>query len=202
MREILAPLEVIDELFAPYSDCDPARRPPSEWREKAHFIRILKLEDEDNFKHIPCLNDAERVEKLANSLVRYRCMVQDVLEPEVYPSVLIPRDNSKMVTMKYREVQSTDLRPRHLAMRGVYQCVALPGESAWAKARPATPVTLQGKRKAHVMEGDDSEDSGAAIVKLYDADEESLKVCETVEVLGVLCICGGPGMRLHGLYVA
>ncbi|CAE8621728.1 unnamed protein product, partial [Polarella glacialis] len=77
------PLAVIDALFAPRAREGGA--PPPEWGERAHFIQALGLEDEENFSKIPCLNDVELAESVAPfSLVRYRCLVQDVFEPELY----------------------------------------------------------------------------------------------------------------------
>ena len=268
-REISKPLEVIDDLFAPYANSyntgPTGTLPPREWREKAHFIRCLQLQDEDNFRHIPCLNDLnkEELESVAHqSLVRYRCMVQDVLEPEVYSSLLLQTDShgkAKLLTTKYREICSaanvSDLGNQGLGTRGVYYCVPMPGESVWARApgrssaltaksaepetrerppkqrkggggtkipcsdtdtgdpepaepaEPAEPQGLSSFKSSNLSTG-----SVSCVVKLYDADEEILRLCETVEILGVFCMdCNQPPAdlcdegdnlpRLHGLFV-
>ena len=264
-REISKPLEVIDDLFAPYADSYntglAGTLPPREWREKAHFIRFLQLQDEDNFRHIPCLNDLneEELESVAHqSLVRYRCMVQDVLEPEVFSSLLVQTDSygkAKLLTTKYREICSaenvSDLGNQGLGTRGVYYCVPMPGESVWARApgrssvltaKSVEPETCErppkqrrgaGGKKILCSDTDPcdqlaesaepqalcsfksskfSAGSVSCVVKLYDADEEILRLCETVEILGVFCMdCNQPPAdlcdegdnlpRLHGLFV-
>ncbi|CAL1163201.1 unnamed protein product [Cladocopium goreaui] len=264
-REISKPLEVIDDLFAPYADSYntglAGTLPPREWREKAHFIRFLQLQDEDNFRHIPCLNDLneEELESVAHqSLVRYRCMVQDVLEPEVFSSLLVQTDSygkAKLLTTKYREICSaenvSDLGNQGLGTRGVYYCVPMPGESVWAHAPGRSSVLTAKSVEPETCERPPKQRRGAGgtkilcsdidpcdqlaesaepqalcsfksskfsagfvscVVKLYDADEEILRLCETVEILGVFCMdCNQPPAdlcdegdnlpRLHGLFV-
>ncbi|CAK9013270.1 Mini-chromosome maintenance complex-binding protein (MCM-BP) (MCM-binding protein) (Protein E2F TARGET GENE 1) [Durusdinium trenchii] len=205
MREISRPLEVIDELLEPFSAClsVPGALPPREWREKAHFLRTLKLEDEDNFQDIPCLNETDTwLDVPSQSLVRYRCMVQDVLEPEVYPLFL--QSTGALVTMKYREALPTGSHAKPLstletgnwATRGIYLCVPLPGESSWAIPRRGP----NGASECGPGTSAPNTVGCSCLVKLYDVDEESLKVCETVEVLGVFHM-GAGAPRLHGLHV-
>lgn len=246
MQEIFKPLEVIDQLFARCSDpFDAGALPPREWQEKAHFVRVLKLHDEDNFQHVPCLNEVELVESIRHqSLVRYRCMVQDVLETELYPSLLLQKDSkgtAKIVTTKYRDISQEmvtshcNLGRQGIGSRGVYHCVPMPGETLWASPLagrltstkctvkretpsdvPTQPTPKQRRRGEHGNKIEDrtpttpleapSLKSGASIscvVKLYDADEEILKVCETVEILGVFCtqFSVGEVPQLHGLFV-
>ena len=255
-REISNPLGVIDELFAhAASATDQNKLPAGVWNEKAHFISALQLADEENFANVPCLNDAEVVESIAPyTLVRYRCLVQDVFEPELYSMFLVERDGTsqRLVTTKYRESRSSegkvleDLGRGGLSSRGAYYCVPLPGETSWSKAgslkrvvksiqsvggsgkrsradedvdmeetqeialKPAEtrpqqrPKTVTETRpEAQISQAKNSDSFGLnlplpweagqgsscpCIVKLYDEDAESLKLCETVEILGVLCV--------------
>mmetsp|Transcript_42899 Transcript_42899/g.80022 ORF Transcript_42899/g.80022 Transcript_42899/m.80022 type:complete len:612 (-) Transcript_42899:84-1919(-) len=256
MREISNPLGVIDDLFAAnakVSSSNPEAMPPREWHEKNHFEQALQLQDEENFSKIPSLNDVELVESLPPfSLVRYRCLVQDVFEPEVYAAFLLESstcgEQTRLVTLKYRETYQAeagaelkDLGNAALGTRGVYYCVPLPGEAAWANSSPAQPCVAQGsgmkRPRPHEdvdMEGDsvgaitiaptrqkcapapsaqvgkNSDTFGlnfplpweeqkrgtSCIVKLYDTDEDCLKLCETVEVVGVLCV--DPAMANFG----
>eukprot|EP00438_Fugacium_kawagutii_P019897 Skav227774 [mRNA] locus=scaffold1237:79728:82242:+ [translate_table: standard] len=241
MREISEPLEVIDDLFKAHADSGAGTLPPREWNEKAHFIRVLQLQDEDNFKHIPCLNELELGDVAHQSLVRYRCMVQDVWEPEVFAAVLLQKgsDKDRFVTTKYREIcraeNVTRVGNRGLVSRGVYYCVPMPGESAWAQGRSSSKVPRssvreksgeeiepqQKRRKGCAKITDccgtkqtESLFSGSSIccvVKLYD-EQEVLRVCETVEILGVFCredpaapsadlFPGHMIPRVHGLFV-
>eukprot|EP00930_Biecheleria_cincta_P044707 TRINITY_DN30784_c0_g2_i1.p1 TRINITY_DN30784_c0_g2~~TRINITY_DN30784_c0_g2_i1.p1 ORF type:complete len:641 (-),score=118.73 TRINITY_DN30784_c0_g2_i1:131-2053(-) len=278
LKELSNPLEVVDALFALRAD-EAASGPPGEWGEKAHFVQALGLDDEENFARVPCLNDVELAETIPPfSLVRYRCMVQDVFEPELYISVLEERSedgsgSARLVTTKYRECSPMARAGKvlqqvgrgGLSQRGAYYCVPLPGETAWARAMssesvktqavPASaarskrlrgeedslpdggdeemtdtpappPVSQQAKEEAAARAakrsaaqgygsepppvlalGEPNSDafglnfplpeeerrgagcSTACIVKLYDDDAESVKICcETIEVLGVLCI--------------
>ena len=262
MREISNPLGVIDDLFAA-STKGSVLNPPREWCEKAHFIQALQLEDEDNFRRVPCLNDADVVESLPPfSLVRYRCMVQDVFDPEMYTAYCVEKNAngqglSRPVSLKYRERlpatggEFEDLGNSALGMRGAFYCVPLPGETAWALeqsgAQSGGPPNPQAVQAAAVATGtkrcrrDDDVDMEACpdmraaistsvlrprhgtqnvnpclqeigknsdtfglnlplpweeeerrappcIVKLYDADEDALKLGETLEVMGILCV--------------
>ena len=145
VREISNPLGVIDELFAHERNYakDQNQLPPGKWNEKAHFLRSLQLADEENFAKIPCLNDVAVVEDIAPfTLVRYRCLVQDIFEPEMYNMFLLEKDGAsqRLVTTKYRESyfsEGKDLQEvgrGGLSSRGAYYCVPLPGETAWSRA--------------------------------------------------------------------
>lgn len=251
VREISNPLGVIDELFAHERNYakDQNQLPPGKWNEKAHFLRSLQLADEENFAKIPCLNDVAVVEDIAPfTLVRYRCLVQDIFEPEMYNMFLLEKDGAsqRLVTTKYRESyfsEGKDLQEvgrGGLSSRGAYYCVPLPGETAWSRATSKQQIskvvvssTKRGRDEDVDMEGPnetqhgetempsrpqqrskidapvpkpsqgiqnadsfglnlplpwESQKSRPCIVKLYDEDADSLKVCETVEILGILCI--------------
>lgn len=263
--ELTQPLEVIDSLFAKQAQDGVA---PEEWGERQHFIDALGLQDEEAFRQIPCLNDVQLVESVRPfTLVRYRGMVQDVFEPEMYVSAVQERDAEdaagtqiKLRTTKYRECVDTapgrvieELGHGGLGQRGACYCVPLPAESAWVRAALAgqftagsaamdiqsEPAPVRSKRgrdddadRGEVCEfvdvpavrtktrapkkgiefcppcggklvnGDEfglnfplpwEEARGrgastACIVKTYDNDAESLRLCEVVEVLGVLCV--------------
>ncbi|CAE7354297.1 mcmbp [Symbiodinium necroappetens] len=138
MREIYNPLGVIDDLFAVRTK-GSTLDPPHEWGEKAHFLQALRLDEEDNFSKIPCLNDVELVESLPPfSLVRYRCMVQDIFDPEMYAAFCVTKTEGdlRLVNLKYRERLPVgdleDVGNAALRMRGAYYCVPLPGETSWA----------------------------------------------------------------------
>lgn len=275
-REIGNPLGVIDELFA--ARAEQNKVPPSEWGEREHFLQALQLSDEENFAKVPCLNDMQLVEQVKPfTLVRYRCLVQDVFEPELYSMILLEQNahdpkQSRFVNTKYRECYPSqegttlqDVGRSGLSTRGAYYCVPLPGETSWSM-RPPLPQTVSvangtkrqrdeddmeveaeevgaevrsqrsktEKEPKVIHSSSSSDDFGlnlplpwekgcACIVKLYDDQAETLKLCESVEILGILCIdphlanLGGPSQawplpdarspstalvpRLHGLVV-
>mmetsp|Transcript_125511 Transcript_125511/g.313561 ORF Transcript_125511/g.313561 Transcript_125511/m.313561 type:complete len:638 (-) Transcript_125511:285-2198(-) len=268
---ISQPLALIDALF---DASNAAQGPPgAEWGEREHFIRTLGLEDEQNYAKIPCLNDQNLVENLPPfSLVRYRALVQDVFEPEIYISCLEEHDEGmpaepkppRLVTTKYRESvepapgrEFRETSDNALSQRGACYCVPMPGESAWAREAAArwgttakTPQPAKSaatsltpapsKKRAQPDEDVEMDDgipggvqcarafrrgrtnasqsasttvsgapnadefglnlplpweerrgigaSTACIVKLYDNDAEALRLSDTVEIVGILCI--------------
>jgi len=112
----------------------------------------LGCEDEERFADIPCLNDYDVITGIPpHSLVRYRGLVQDVFEPEIYASLLRGRvpvtdqdTPTKFITTKYREcvepvagMELEDMGRDGFGQRGACYCVPLPGESAWSRAAAA-----------------------------------------------------------------
>jgi hypothetical protein len=273
-EELSNPLNVIDRLFAHHQAKTSGAELPAHWGERAHFVQALGLHDEENFAKIPCLNDMEFSSSMVPfTLVRYRALVQDVFEPEIYAAVFEEHDDAttpeakpaRMLTSKYRECvgpapgrQMRDIGPDGFGQRGACYCVPIPGETSWAKtaavdwarargyvpfdsslpaARKSAPkrtrddddVDMSGEVKdtsatrkprnsatlsslpsravAGQQGGDlcsadefglnlplpaeDRRGTGAstvAIVKLYDEDAEAVRLCDTIEVIGVLCI--------------
>lgn len=124
-------------------------------------INALGLHDEEAFLKIPCINDIELAETVRPfSLVRYRGLVQDVFEPEIYIARMEECDAptgmsdqcpeaqgpGKPVTTKYRECVEAapgkilqNVGQRGISQRGVCYCVPLPGETAWARAAVPRP---------------------------------------------------------------
>lgn len=150
---VKAPLRTLDGLFAQKVAAAGSQGPvPAEWGEKEHFVKTLGLEDEEAFAKIPCLNDVQLAGGIPPfSLVRYRGLVQDVFEPEIYAAVFEERATgaaagapARLVTTKYRECVEPapgccleDVGREGLGQRGACYCVPLPGETGWAKATSA-----------------------------------------------------------------
>ncbi len=60
---------------------------------KRQFIEALGLNDEQNYAKIPCINDMAIADMAKPfSLVRYRGLVQDVFEPEIYAAAVEEHD--------------------------------------------------------------------------------------------------------------
>lgn len=143
MDEVSRPLTVVDELFL--RTFAPGETPKAEWGECRHFLKALGLEDEERFARIPCINDVKTLDMLSPfTLVRYRGLVQDIFEPEIYASLVEERDesgqNPRVLTTKYRDCIEAaqgkvlkDVGNSGLAQRGACYCVPLPAETAWAK---------------------------------------------------------------------
>lgn len=154
MEELSRPLTVIDALFEKSISANGGA-PVPEFGEHAHFRKVLGLDNEEALAKIPCLNDVELSESVPPfSLVRYRCLVQDVFEPEFYAGLFQEVDAAgatRYVTTKYREciepAAGRQLREldNHggLQQRGACYCVPMPGERSWARSA-ATEWTLAG----------------------------------------------------------
>jgi hypothetical protein len=128
---------------------------------------------------IPSLNTTPVEQLRPGGLVRFRCMVQDVQDPEYYMGTFqqtnVLTGEKSLATAKYRDAippQSEpmeDVRPQE---RLPLYCVSVPGESAWAAEThagpgalaPATPAaehppSSRGKRSM------DSEDESEPVVQ-------------------------------------
>uniref|UniRef100_A0A672L889 Mini-chromosome maintenance complex-binding protein n=1 Tax=Sinocyclocheilus grahami TaxID=75366 RepID=A0A672L889_SINGR len=128
------PLAVVDGLFA-QSNSSP------DWEKKVveYFKEKLKLNDAHTW--VPSLNDVPLYYLKPNSLVKFRCMVQDMFDPEFFMGVYETNDltsNSKQVKCgKYKDITvgGVDFNSRNTVTseRQTFYCVPIPGESQWAK---------------------------------------------------------------------
>ncbi|MBN3295848.1 MCMBP protein, partial [Amia calva] len=97
------------------------------------------------YQKVPSLNDVPLHYLKPNSLVKFRCMVQDMFDPEFYMGVyetVDPTSKARVLRSgKYRDVaecgpqQEVDLNSsRSVTLeRQTFYCVPIPGESPWAK---------------------------------------------------------------------
>ncbi|CAM4726768.1 unnamed protein product [Leuciscus chuanchicus] len=128
------PLGIVDEMFA-QSHSSP------DWEKKVveYFKEKLKLNDAHAW--VPSLNDVPLHYMKPNSLVKFRCMVQDMFDPEFFMGVYEindPTSNSKQVKCgKYKDVTecAVDFNSRNTVTseRQTFYCVPIPGESQWVK---------------------------------------------------------------------
>lgn len=148
LEEFSRPLSVVDALFEQHVNANGGT-PAAEFGERAHFHKVFGIDNEEGLAKIPCLNDVELAESVPPfSLVRYRCLVQDVFEPEFYAGLFQEVDASgasRFRTTKYREcIEPTPGRELReldghggLLQRGACYCVPLPGERSWARSAAA-----------------------------------------------------------------
>uniref|UniRef100_A0A8D2KUH5 Mini-chromosome maintenance complex-binding protein n=1 Tax=Varanus komodoensis TaxID=61221 RepID=A0A8D2KUH5_VARKO len=104
-----------------------------------------KLKENNATNWVPSLNDVPLHYLKPNSLVKFRCMVQDMFDPELYMNVYETVDThtkSRVLHFgKYRDVaecgphQEIDLNAKQIvtADRQTFYCVPVPGESTWVK---------------------------------------------------------------------
>ncbi|XP_074532761.1 mini-chromosome maintenance complex-binding protein [Halichoeres trimaculatus] len=130
------PLAVIEEIFATSHS-----NPNSGWEAKA--VDFFKEHLKENSAHtwVPSLNDVPLHYLKPNSLVKFRCFIQDMFDPEFYMGEYETLDSSTKAKVlhcgKYRDVTEygVDLNSRNIvtAERQTFYCVPIPGESPWVK---------------------------------------------------------------------
>uniref|UniRef100_A0A673JUZ1 Mini-chromosome maintenance complex-binding protein n=1 Tax=Sinocyclocheilus rhinocerous TaxID=307959 RepID=A0A673JUZ1_9TELE len=161
------PLAVVDGLFA-QSNSSP------DWEKKVveYFKEKLKLNDAHTW--VPSLNDVPLYYLKPNSLVKFRCMVQDMFDPEFFMGVYETNDltsNSKQVKCgKYRDITvggQVDFNSRNTVTseRQTFYCVPIPGESQWnsyagtSQARVVPSTSYVPNRHKRSYEEDDEMDT-------------------------------------------
>jgi hypothetical protein len=225
------PLDVIDRLFGTGESQNNFSQVVSQ-----HFINCL-LNDQNAYEKIPRLHAPGAYGSGAiatNTLVRYRGMVQDMLEQELFSSVYLDAGSRK--TTMYREnidhideMNDFEFDQASLLERSVVYCVPIPGTSSWVNPSKINKMenkkNVGGKKRERMQENSDDEESDEedaqqskrrnvqkdqkstpneilnskkstivhplaldngtpAAVKVY--DDSTFKVCEVLEVVGVL----------------
>nr|XP_009936060.1 PREDICTED: mini-chromosome maintenance complex-binding protein [Opisthocomus hoazin] len=124
---------------------DTQNVPNSDWEKKVTEYFKEKLKENNATNWVPSLNDVPVHYLKPNSLVKFRCMVQDMFDPEFYMGVyetVDPNTNARVLHFgKYRDVaecgpqQAIDLNSSQTVTleRQTFYCVPVPGESAWVK---------------------------------------------------------------------
>ncbi|NP_001135159.1 mini-chromosome maintenance complex-binding protein [Salmo salar] len=128
------PLGVVEAMFA-QNNSNP------EWEEKVLEYFRGQLKEKESLSWVPSLNDVPLHYLKPNSLVKFRCLVQDMFDPEFYMGVYETVDPSTKTNVlrcgKYKDVTEcgVDLNSRNTvtAERQTFYCVPIPGESPWAK---------------------------------------------------------------------
>ncbi|XP_017319110.1 mini-chromosome maintenance complex-binding protein isoform X1 [Ictalurus punctatus] len=129
------PLGVVDGIFA-QSSSSP------DWEKKAveYFKEKLKVNNAQSW--VPSLNDVPVHYLKPNSLVKFRCMVQDMFDPEffmgVYETVDLSTNAKVLKCGKYKDVTDcgqVDFNSSKTVTseRQTFYCVPIPGESQWVK---------------------------------------------------------------------
>ncbi|KAL6101481.1 mcmbp [Pungitius sinensis] len=130
------PLGVVEGMFAASQN-----RLNSGWEEKAVEFFKDHLKENDAHNWVPSLNDVPLHYLKPNSLVKFRCLIQDMFDTEFYMGVyeaVNPSTNDKVVHCgKYKDVTESgvDLNSENIwtAERQTFYCVPIPGESPWVK---------------------------------------------------------------------
>ncbi|XP_076142242.1 mini-chromosome maintenance complex-binding protein [Alosa pseudoharengus] len=163
------PLGVVEGMFA-QSNCNP------EWGKKVVDYFKDKLSEKEAQTWVPSLNDVPLHYLKPNSLVKFRCLVQDMFDPEFYMGVyeaVDPVTKSKSLKCgKYKDVTDcvqVDFNSRNsvTSERQTFYCVPVPGESPWVKecyahssqARVIPSTSYTPNRQKRSYEDDDEMDT-------------------------------------------
>ncbi|NXN67927.1 MCMBP protein, partial [Himantopus himantopus] len=131
------PFSIVQGIFA-------QNVPNSDWEKKVTEYFKEKLKENNATNWVPSLNDVPVHYLKPNSLVKFRCMVQDMFDPEFYMGIyetVDPNTNTRVLHFgKYRDVaecgpqQEIDLNSSQTVTseRQTFYCVPVPGESAWS----------------------------------------------------------------------
>ncbi|XP_029926043.1 mini-chromosome maintenance complex-binding protein [Myripristis murdjan] len=142
------PLGVVEGMFA-----SSQNNPESGWEAKAVLFFKEQLKDKEAHTSVPSLNDVPLHYLKPNSLVRFRCLIQDMFDPEFYMGAYETVDPSTKARVlrcgKYKDVTEcgVDLNSRNTvtAERQTFYCVPIPGENPWVKE------SLAGSSQARVV---------------------------------------------------
>ena len=130
------PLSVIEGIFNEAGSPD---------HEKVGEFFSSRLQKSEALQRVPSLNDIPSHLLKSKNLVRFRCMVQDMFDPEfylaVYETVNKVDNSSKLQCGMYQDVvrcpENFELRlesPKNITKeRHIYYCVPIPGETEWAR---------------------------------------------------------------------
>eukprot|EP00118_Oscarella_pearsei_P020443 m.221372 g.221372 ORF g.221372 m.221372 type:complete len:192 (+) comp39959_c0_seq36:64-639(+) len=139
---IANPLGVVDRLFYFSRETDPEKYLSSDWGVGDYFRE--KLAKEGGWAWVPSLNDVPLHLLKTGCLVRFRCMVQDMFDPEyylgTYEAIDLKTHLKAVKTSKFRDIAdcfgeevTADSPGSAILQRQTLYCVPVPGESDWVK---------------------------------------------------------------------
>ncbi|OBZ91282.1 Mini-chromosome maintenance complex-binding protein, partial [Choanephora cucurbitarum] len=175
---------------------------PALFDPSSSFLEILK----NCRQQIISLNDIPVQQVPKNTLVRFRCMIQDTgLGQEMFVSAYEKLDrngNAKLHCYRYTDEplegevdEEQVMRNEHLSERTIVYCVSPPGENEWAREAYHNSDSLSDQiNRLEIEERNEMMIkkyplSGArhqsAIVKFYNDQAETIKVGQLIEIVGI-----------------
>ncbi|KAG8435803.1 hypothetical protein GDO86_013662 [Hymenochirus boettgeri] len=162
------PLGAVQGMFA-------QKQANNDWEKTITDYFRERLRGPNSTAWVPCLNEVPLHYLKPDSLVRFRCMIQDMFDPEFYMGVYETIDtsnNSRVLHCgKYRDVaectppHEVDLNSQQTVTseRQTFYCVPVPGESTWVKesynsssqARACASTSYTPNRQKRSYEEDD-----------------------------------------------
>ncbi|XP_056147762.1 mini-chromosome maintenance complex-binding protein [Lampris incognitus] len=130
------PLGVVEGMFA-----SSQGNPKSGWEAEVTGFFKEQLRDKEARASVPSLNDVPLHYLKPNSLVKFRCLIQDMFDPEFYMGVYETVDPSTSAKIqrcgKYKDVTESGVEFNFsntvTSERQTFYCVPIPGESPWVK---------------------------------------------------------------------
>ncbi|KAL0088227.1 mini-chromosome maintenance replisome factor-domain-containing protein [Phycomyces blakesleeanus] len=207
-QAIQSPLLLVSSLFETFIQQPNAS--PAEFDPSTIFSKLFETTEQR--RQIPSINDVSVQHVPKNTLVRFRCMVQDTgLGQEMFVTAYNKHDHEtgaeKILCYRYTD-DSMDIEQNgcsfdsvpneYLSERTNVYCVSPPGETPWAKTthgsldlshalnqlniQDALKEPVNGTSKKYPLPG---HEHVSALVKFYDSGD-SLRVGQLIEVIGVL----------------
>ncbi|XP_069755970.1 mini-chromosome maintenance complex-binding protein isoform X2 [Narcine bancroftii] len=125
-----------------------------EWEKKVVEYFREKLKEATAANWVPSLNDVPLHYLKPNSLVKFRCLIQDMFDPEFYMGIYETVDSnakSKILRFgKYKDVAECGQEvaldsPKCVTLeRQTFYCIPVPGESEWVKEVYASTSQARG----------------------------------------------------------
>ncbi|XP_027863176.1 mini-chromosome maintenance complex-binding protein [Xiphophorus couchianus] len=142
------PLGVVEGMFAASQSSQS-----SGWEAKAVEFFKEQLKEKEAQTLVPSLNDVPLHYLKPDSLVKFRCLVQDMFDPEFFMGVYETVDPATQARTlrcgKYKDVTESgvDVNSRNAvtAERQTFYCVPIPGENQWAKDGYVETTSNQGR---------------------------------------------------------
>uniref|UniRef100_A0A3P8VN94 Mini-chromosome maintenance complex-binding protein n=1 Tax=Cynoglossus semilaevis TaxID=244447 RepID=A0A3P8VN94_CYNSE len=138
--------------------------PNSGWEAKAVEFFKERLKEKDAHTWVPSLNDVPLHYLKPNSLVKFRCLIQDMFDPEFYMGVYETVDSSTKAKV-FRSIYErcvVDFSSTNTvtAERQTFYCVPIPGENSWARVIPSTSY-VPSRQKRSYEEDEEMDDMDA-----------------------------------------
>ncbi len=191
----MTPWAAADQLFASKcsggGDDGAARRVNPSWEgDMRRFFRAKLGSDCAAWDALalPSLNEIPAHRLVDGQVVRFRCMVQDMFDPEYYLSVFAVRDLStgrkRLATGRYRDVAPVGPREEalldngatvHAERQSIY-CVSVPGETPWVREEHRRRSEAQQGSAAAAQAGASKQQN--RLKRNHDEDEDDMETAE------------------------
>lgn len=138
-----------------------------------NFLKELKIEA-SKLQDVPLLSKTTT----SNSLVKFKCMIQDVLDDE-YSCSFVKNKDGEIYHSIFTDVvpEGFEMIDDPLIQRSIYFGIDVPGESEWS--------ITKGKPKRQREDEEDHVNFGELKIKLIREDVEEIRINEIIEFTGV-----------------